>query len=99
MNGIRGINNWQWIFILEGILTILIGIAAYFLVSDFPDDAKWLTEEERKFIIARAGGNEVSRPIRGRDLLLFFKDLKNILGGIMYLSKFDVCSHHYTEWD
>lgn len=87
MDGIRGLANWQWVFILEGIFTCLIAIAAYFLVSDFPEDAKWLSEEERAFVIERAGGNEAAQPITSHDLVMFFKDVKNHLGGIMYLSK------------
>jgi MFS family permease len=88
MEGVRGLHNWQWIFILEGILTILIGIAAFFLVSDFPEDAGWLTEEERKFVIARAGGDDAPQHITSRHIVVFFKDIKNLLGGIMYLCEF-----------
>ncbi|KAI9877633.1 MAG: hypothetical protein M1830_003248 [Pleopsidium flavum] len=86
MDGICGLSNWQWVFILEGIMTILISIAAFFLVSDFPEEAKWLTEEERRFVIARAGGNAKSQPITSRDVVAFFQDFKNIFGGIMYLT-------------
>lgn len=87
MDGIRGLANWQWVFILEGIFTCLVAIAAFFLVSDFPEDAKWLTEEERAFVIERAGGNEAAQPITSHDLVVFFKDPKNLLGGVMYLGK------------
>jgi len=90
MDGIRGLHDWQWIFILEGILTIVIGIAAFFLVSDFPEDAGWLTEEERKFVIARAGGDDAPQHITSHHIIVFFKDIKNLLGGIMYLSKFHI---------
>lgn len=86
MDGILGLANWRWVFILEGIATILVGIAAFFLVSDFPDDAKWLTEEEREFVIARAVGGNKKQPVTWGNIYYFFKDLKNILGGIMYLS-------------
>ncbi|PQE16702.1 Major facilitator superfamily domain general substrate transporter protein [Rutstroemia sp. NJR-2017a BBW] len=82
MDGLRGLHNWQWIFILEGVLTILIGFSAFFLVTDFPEDAKWLTEEERKFVIDRVGGIEKDQTITGTDVLNFFKSLKNILGGV-----------------
>jgi MFS family permease len=85
MDGLGGLHNWQWIFVLEGILTVLIGIAAFFFLSDFPEEAKWLTEEERRFVIQRAGDHKVAVPITTHDLLVFFKDVKNILAGIMYL--------------
>ena len=86
MDGIRGLANWRGVFILEGIATILIGIAAFFFVCDFPDDAKWLTEEERAFVIARAAGSNKAQPIKLADIRHFFMDLKNLLGGMMYLS-------------
>jgi len=53
MNGIGGKPGWQWIFILEGLATILVGIASYWVIQDFPDTAKFLTAEERAFVIHR----------------------------------------------
>lgn len=40
--------GWQWIFILEGLATIAIAMASYWVIQDFPDTATFLTEEERK---------------------------------------------------
>ena len=49
MDGIGGLAGWRWIFILEGITTIIFGlIAAIFLPADIAS-AKFLTEEERVF--------------------------------------------------
>ncbi|KAI0098094.1 putative allantoate permease [Hypoxylon sp. NC0597] len=86
MDGIRGISNWRWIFILEGILTILIAIAAFFYVSDFPAEASWLTKTEKQFILQRTGVSEISSEgrVTRRDLVEFFKDPKNAVGAIMY---------------
>src|SRR5689334_18762886 len=42
MNGMRGYHAWRWIFILEGVATCVLSILAFFAVSDFPEDAKWL---------------------------------------------------------
>ncbi|KAF9455044.1 MFS general substrate transporter [Macrolepiota fuliginosa MF-IS2] len=53
MDGIGGKTGWAWIFILEGIATIIVGIISYFVIQDFPDNAKFLSEEERVFIIRR----------------------------------------------
>jgi hypothetical protein len=43
----------RWIFILEGILTVLVAILAYFVLHDFPETATFLTEEERAFVVYR----------------------------------------------
>ncbi|KAE9968333.1 hypothetical protein EG327_011106 [Venturia inaequalis] len=53
MRGVAGLNAWRWIFILEGIVTVLVAIAAFFLVHDFPETATFLTEEERAFVVWR----------------------------------------------
>lgn len=89
MDGVHGLSDWRWIFILEGMVTMLIGIAAFFLIPDFPEEARWLTDEERKFVMARVGTNEEqSRAVNSRRILAFFTDIKNILGGIMYFGEF-----------
>jgi len=53
MDGISGLHGWQWIFILEGIATVMIGIASFWMVHDFPDDAKFLTAVERARVLRR----------------------------------------------
>jgi MFS family permease len=57
LKGRQGLNGWRWIFIIEGALTCFLGIAAYWMLVDFPDKAhmswKFLTQREAKFIIDR----------------------------------------------
>jgi MFS family permease len=87
MDGVGGKSNWRWIFILEGIGTIIVGILTYFLCSDFPSEAKWLTHEEREWVLqrTRTHAGESSR-VAWSDVLEYFKDPKNHLGAIMYFS-------------
>ncbi|CVL13727.1 hypothetical protein FPRO06_07716 [Fusarium proliferatum] len=53
MDGVGGLAGWKWVFIIEGLLTVLGGVIAYFVIWNTPNDASWLTEEEKRFIIAR----------------------------------------------
>ncbi|KAK4541561.1 hypothetical protein LTR36_007858 [Oleoguttula mirabilis] len=53
MDGVGGKPGWAWIFILEGLATILIGIASYYMVHDFPDDAKFLSPDDRHRVLRR----------------------------------------------
>ncbi|KAF2867407.1 major facilitator superfamily domain-containing protein [Massariosphaeria phaeospora] len=66
MDGVGGLEGWRWIFILEGILTVLVAIMAFFCLYDFPETATFLTEEERAFVIFRLKyqGNEVGDEVR-----------------------------------
>ncbi|KIM80617.1 hypothetical protein PILCRDRAFT_789396 [Piloderma croceum F 1598] len=51
MNGTAGLLAWSWIFILEGIVTVLVGFLSLFVLVDFPSTAKFLTLEERALTI------------------------------------------------
>lgn len=89
MDGVRGKSNWRWIFILEGVLTILVAAVSFFCVSDFPHEASWLSEREKQAVLrkTRAGDARLEGKITRRDLVHFFTDPKNYLGAIMYFCK------------
>ncbi|UNI16520.1 hypothetical protein JDV02_002948 [Purpureocillium takamizusanense] len=53
MAGVVWENGWRWIFILEGIVTVLVAFAAYWFIENYPSTAKFLTTQERSFIHAR----------------------------------------------
>ena len=53
MDGLSGLEGWRYIFILEGIATVVVAVVAYFLLYDFPETASFLTEEEREFVVFR----------------------------------------------
>ncbi|KHO00479.1 high-affinity nicotinic acid transporter [Metarhizium album ARSEF 1941] len=53
MDGTAGLQGWRWIFILEGIATVLVAFFAFFLIHDFPDTASFLTADEKAFVIHR----------------------------------------------
>jgi hypothetical protein len=47
MNGVAGRPGWAWIFIVEGSLTIVVACISPWIIQDFPETAKFLTETER----------------------------------------------------
>ena len=47
MDGIGGRPGWAWIFIIEGLFTILVACASPWVIQDFPESAKFLSETER----------------------------------------------------
>ncbi|KAH7921928.1 MFS general substrate transporter [Leucogyrophana mollusca] len=51
LDGIGGLEGWSWIFILEGLATVVVAFVAFFTVVDFADTATFLTEEERAYVI------------------------------------------------
>ncbi|KAI6045449.1 major facilitator superfamily domain-containing protein, partial [Pisolithus marmoratus] len=59
MNGVRGYQGWSWIFILEGIATVVIGFVALFVMVDYPSTVTFLTPKEKQYIIQRREFSEV----------------------------------------
>jgi sugar phosphate permease len=53
MNNVGGKPGWAWIFILEGILTAVIAAIAFWAISDKPETASFLSEEETKEVHRR----------------------------------------------
>src|SRR5213594_1905475 len=47
------LQGWRWLFFLEGVPAILLGIAAFFFLTDWPSEASWLTPEQRQWISRR----------------------------------------------
>ncbi|KAI9636612.1 major facilitator superfamily domain-containing protein [Dioszegia hungarica] len=53
MDGVAGLQGWRWIFILEGIITVLAAIASFWILYDYPDTAKFLTPVEKQYMSDR----------------------------------------------
>ncbi|KAF9534345.1 MFS transporter [Crepidotus variabilis] len=53
MTGIAGLDGWRWIFILEGIATVIAGGISIFILPESLENAHFLTEEERIFAVRR----------------------------------------------
>ena len=52
MGDVAGLTGWQWLFIIEGIPSVLLGISVLFFLPDGPGDAAWLAPEEREWLEA-----------------------------------------------
>ncbi|KAE8154364.1 major facilitator superfamily domain-containing protein [Aspergillus avenaceus] len=99
MQGMRGYGAWRWLFIIEGAVTCFVAILAYFTISDFPEQARWLNDNERRWLKKRLqddhGDETVEQPIGFRDVVEVLKDYKIILGALIYFS-FLVPSYCYA---
>lgn len=46
-NGFSGLQGWRWMFLIEGLPAVILGVVAYFYLTDKPMDATWLSENEK----------------------------------------------------
>jgi ACS family tartrate transporter-like MFS transporter len=49
----KGLSGWQWMFLMEGMPAILLGVIVYWALSDNPREATWLKGDEREWLLAR----------------------------------------------
>jgi len=63
LHGAAGLSGWQWLFLLEGIPAVLLGLVVYRVLPDGPEDARWLTPAERQALatVLRAERDERER--------------------------------------
>ncbi|KAL2871213.1 major facilitator superfamily domain-containing protein [Aspergillus lucknowensis] len=88
MDGVRGYSSWRWIFILEGIATVVVAATAKFFIVDWPDQARFLNDSERAILKSRLeadqGGYRMDRLDKAA-MKRIASDVKIYLGTIMYL--------------
>ncbi|KAJ8120103.1 hypothetical protein O1611_g10452 [Lasiodiplodia mahajangana] len=53
INGVRGLSGWRWLFILEGIPSVLSSLFVYFILPDYPETSAWLSESEKELATQR----------------------------------------------
>lgn len=76
MDGANGWRGWQWLFLLEGIPSVIIGALVLVLLDDGPKKAKWLTEQEKAMVLQRVAEDDASKSELGKKhhFLDAFKD-------------------------
>jgi MFS transporter, ACS family, 4-hydroxyphenylacetate permease len=62
LDGWLGLDGWRWLFLIEGLPAVLLGIAAYFLLPDRPADANWLTASEQTDLQRRLDSEQAMQP-------------------------------------
>lgn len=55
LEGLGGLAGWQWMFLVEGLPCVLLGVLAYFVLSNRPAEARWLSAEEKRLLESELG--------------------------------------------
>jgi ACS family tartrate transporter-like MFS transporter len=65
MHGQGGLAGWQWLFLLEGAPAVVLGVAALFVLTDRPEQARWLAPAEREWLSGVMAAERAARGERG----------------------------------
>ncbi len=92
LEGKFGLHGWQWLFLIEGLPSIVLGMSVLFILNDHPDDAGWLSDDEKKWLDGelerdrKQGGAEDNHRLRDA----FKMPMVWVLAGIFLLDQVGV---------
>jgi MFS transporter, ACS family, tartrate transporter len=87
LDGIAGLKGWQWLFLIEGLPTVLFGLVFLMVMPDRPRDAKWLSTEERNWLQGTIDGEQKAvAAVHGTSVLKAFADPRLIALAFIYFA-------------
>ncbi len=95
LDGYFDLAGWQWLFIIEGIPPVIIGLVLLKLLADRPQDAAWLTPDEKRLIIASVENEKRDRAVNQLGSAL--RDVRVWVCTVVYLG-FTVGSYGIQIW-
>lgn len=93
-----GFEGWRWLFIIEGIPAVVLGVVTFFYLTDRPKDAAWLAEDEREWIAAELEREkELKKAARAYSVWQAFRHRNVILLALAYFCAV-TCAYGFTFW-
>jgi ACS family tartrate transporter-like MFS transporter len=90
--------GWRWLFILEGLPAVILGVVTLFYLIDYPHQAKWLSDDEREWITSELEKERrIKREARDYSVMQAFKDRKVVMLTVAY-SLMLTSSYGFTLW-
>src|SRR3984957_5147025 len=85
LDGLWGFAGWQWLFILEAAPAVILGVAFWLYMTDWPSEAHWLAPAQRDWLIARLDAEKARREgIRSYSLRQALLDRRVLLLSLVY---------------
>lgn len=100
LSGVLGLAGWQWLFIVEGLPAIVLGVVCLFYVDNHPEDARWLTPAEREIYRNMLERDRAPDEARTRHAVPLWRVLCNprVLGLAVVLAASSATSNTFAVW-
>jgi ACS family tartrate transporter-like MFS transporter len=66
LHGIVGLKGWQWLFIIEAIPAVILGVVVLFYMTDRPEKAKWLAPDERSWLVEAMNAERANKAAKSQ---------------------------------
>ncbi|MEJ8846319.1 MFS transporter [Variovorax rhizosphaerae] len=84
-DGWLGLRGWQWLFIIEAIPAVVLGVMVFFILPNRPDNAKWLKPEQRDWLNARlASEAQEAKPVAHMSVMQILKNKYVLALAVIY---------------
>jgi ACS family tartrate transporter-like MFS transporter len=93
-----GLTGWQWLFVMEAVPAVALGIAVYWILPENPQGAKWLTDAERNHLTSMLEAEHSGdRGLSKRDLLAVIFNARVWMLALVYFA-LPACMYGVTLW-
>lgn len=76
LNGVNGWSGWQWVFLIEGIPSVIAGFVTWFYLTDKPEHAHWLNADEKRLVAEELSKDQAALGHREHSILAALRDPK-----------------------
>ncbi|QCJ01075.1 MFS transporter [Agrobacterium larrymoorei] len=84
MHGIWGLAGWQWMFIIEAVPAVILGVVVLFYLTDRPEKAKWLNDEERNWLVQTMEQERAGKPKASHSIWAGLADVRVLALALVY---------------
>jgi len=90
MAGVSGLKGWQWLFLLEGLPSVVVGVLVLFFLDDGPAKAKWLSDDEKALVLRRLDEEEKIKRSQAEMNHAFLDAFRNAKAWVMCVVYFGI---------
>lgn len=84
MDGIWGMTGWQWMFIIEAVPAVIFGVVVLFYLTDRPEKAGWLSDEERNWLVNTMEQERAGKPKASHSIWAGLADIRVLALALVY---------------
>jgi ACS family tartrate transporter-like MFS transporter len=85
MEGILGLHGWQWMFLIEAVPAVILGVVVLFYMTDRPEKATWLADDQRAWLVAEMNEEHARKTVSAKHgIVAGLSDLRVLALALVY---------------
>ncbi len=85
MEGLLGLHGWQWMFVVEAVPAVILGVVVLFYMTERPEQATWLADDQRAWLVAEMNAERAGKQVHARHgLLAGITDIRVLALALIY---------------